>query len=1154
MARQRITHGGTNLAIATLPLVAFLVLVLVLHEQRQRSTEAFIAHTQAEQATLLSAITRLHQAGIEAYFRKFVAGEPEVIDLLSAIGDSDDRAALRNDLYARMRPVMAQLTLTGVDIFTFRLPDHETFLRVHLPNAHSDPLEIERRLIREAARTGLPRHGFEAGRLAPAYRSILPIHHPDGSLLATLDIGIPMRRLLEELRSTLPGREVFVILPQSEQLLASLDAGEWPYARWAGSDDFFIDLPSSDPVATEPGTGEQSSALLQQWRHDNRVQAKLRSLTPGSLIVDAGNGSLLTQTPILDSRGQTMALLVSHRTEPGLSLLKNQFWSYLGAGLVVIAVLTFVSLKLARSTREKLAERERLVTIAQSLGSGLLVTDSKGRIQSANQRACELLAIDPDQWTGRSASTLFGLAPNRDANLLSAFTGRSECRTELVYTRPDRSECIFRIDAVPLRGGTDGQGAVSLLEDVTRARQSEKQLQLAGTVFGEAREGIIITDARTRILDVNLAFTRITGYSREEALGQRPSLLQSGVQDEDFYKAMWNRLREHGSWQGEMWNRRKNGELYPETLSISAVESKHGEVTHYVAMFSDISQEKIQERELRRIALYDSLTGMPNRVLLATQLEQAMNAALENRSVLALAIVDLDGFKQVNDEHGREIGDGLLIDVAGRLRSTLRKSDPIGRLGGDEFALVLTDLARSDSAPELLGEVLRAIAEPALIENQRLRISASIGFTLFPQTGEVDAEQLLRQADQAMYRAKVAGKQRIHEFNVTEDSAVRGRMEQIDQLRRALHEEQFVLHYQPKVNLQTGEVFGAEALLRWQHPEEGLIPPGRFLPMLAGDPLEIDVGRWVLESALAQAEAWHRSGLPLEVSINIAGQHLQEASFCEELSEGLAAHPQLPPSSVQLEIVESSALADIDRVSEVMARCASVGVQFALDDFGTGYSSLTYLKRLPAETLKIDQSFVRDMRHDPDDLAILDGILTLAQAFDRQSIAEGVETAEDGELLIQFGCSRAQGYGIARPMPAEQIPGWAQQWQPYPAWMQARPASRAGREFLYAIVEHRGWIASLRDYLNGARREPPSHDPERCRLGLRLSPRLRTRLEPGLQASIDEAHARLHELANELIDHQADDDQPTLLTGPEELEVQSDRLIAHLQTAAQQQT
>ena len=569
--------------------------------------------------------------------------------------------------------------------------------------------------------------------------------------------------------------------------------------------------------------------------------------------------------------------------------------------------------------------------------------------------------------------------------------------------------------------------------DITDRKRVDEALHLAASVFTHAREGIMITDAGGVIVDVNDAFAWITGYTREDAVGQKPSILRSGRHDAEFYAAMWRALTADGYWNGEIWNRRKDGRVYAEMLTISAVQDPGGRTMNYVALFSDITAMKEYQQRLESIAHYDSLTNLPNRTLLADRLQQTMAQSQRRGQSLAVVYLDLDGFKSINDEYGHDVGDQVLITLARCMKEVLRDCDTLARIGGDEFVAVLGDLDAPESCEPVLARLLLAASEPVNAGDATLRVSASIGVTFYPQDN-ADADQLLRHADQAMYAAKQMGRNRYHLFDIAHDAVLTTRHESIEHIRRALDRREFELYYQPKVNMRTGAVVGAEALIRWRHPERGLLPPGDFLPIIEEHPISVELGEWVIDAALNQITQWNAAGLDISVSVNVGARQLQQVDFTQCLAEMLAAHPQVRFGQLELEIVETSALEDVTKVSELMYACLAMGVNFALDDFGTGYSSLTYLKRLPADLLKVDQTFVRGMLEDSNDLAIVQGIVGLARAFRRQIIAEGVETAAHGALLLSLGCELGQGYGIARPMPAADLPGWAAAWRPDSTW------------------------------------------------------------------------------------------------------------------------
>lgn len=698
-----------------------------------------------------------------------------------------------------------------------------------------------------------------------------------------------------------------------------------------------------------------------------------------------------------------------------------------------------------RRAEQKGKESEaRFASLFSAMAEGMalheLVRDASGvvtdyRILEVNTAFERQTGLCGDAVVGRLASEAYGSVPFLDTYARVAQT-QEATSFEADFASLGRQ---FRITVFsPAR-----DHFATVFEEISERKAAEEQLRLAADVFIHAREGIVITDADARIIAVNDAFSSITGYAREEVIGRNPRILRSGIHDAGFYAALWRDLLAQGHWSGEISNRRKDGEVYVELLTISAVRDAAGEPRQFLGLFSDITPLKEQARRLENIAHYDALTALPNRVLLADRLQQSMAQAQRRGQPMAVVYLDLDGFKGINDCHGHETGDQLLIAAATRMRQALREGDTLSRLGGDEFVAVLPDLPDVSASVPLLARLLAAAAQPLSVGDLVLQVSASLGVSFFPQADEVDADQLLRQADQAMYQAKLAGRNRYHVFDAELDRSVRSHHESLKRIRRALADNEFVLHYQPKVNMRSGAIVGVEALIRWQHPERGLLAPEVFLPVVEDHPLAVDIGAWVIDSALAQIESWHAGGLHIPVSLNVGVRQLQHPDFIEHLRVALAAHPGVGAGDLELELIETSALADLLRVSGLIDSCRALGVMFTLDDFGSGYSSLTNLKRLPVTQLKIEQSFVRGMVDDADCRAIIEAVIGLARSFRRELVAEGVETTAHGAMLLQLGCELAQGYGIARPMPAAELPGWAANWQPDPAWRERTAGNAA---------------------------------------------------------------------------------------------------------------
>lgn len=560
-------------------------------------------------------------------------------------------------------------------------------------------------------------------------------------------------------------------------------------------------------------------------------------------------------------------------------------------------------------------------------------------------------------------------------------------------------------------------------------------LALAASAFVHAGEAMIITDVAGTIIDVNDAFISTTGYSREEVIEQDMRILQSCTESQAFYIDMWQKLLDEGCWSGEVWNRRKNGDIYSEKRTISALRNELDIITHFVILCTDITQIKEHQNELEQIAYYDILTKLPNRSLLADRLSQAMLLCNRHDQSLAVLFLDLDGFKRVNDLHGHAVGDKLLVAISQRMKDVLREGDTLARIGGDEFVAILTNLVKVEDCEPILERFLLAASEPTTVGDVVLKVSASIGVTLYPQNS-VKADQLLQHADQAMYVAKESGKNCYHLFDDAQDDVVKEQRKNLKAIRKALDNHQFVLYYQPKVNMRTGAVIGVEALIRWQHPKRGLLNPVEFLSVIENNLMSIEMDEWVMSTSLAQISQWQKLGLNLPVSINVRTTtvQLQQPDFTTRLTVLLAAHPDVEPHYLELEVLETNAIENEMDISTIMDNCVALGVNFSLDDFGKGHSSLTYIRQTPVSQIKIDQSFVRNMLIDPNDFAIVEGAIAVAKSFKREVIAEGVETIEHGIALLQMGCELAQGYGIVKPMSASNIPGWINDWKPHFSW------------------------------------------------------------------------------------------------------------------------
>jgi len=676
---------------------------------------------------------------------------------------------------------------------------------------------------------------------------------------------------------------------------------------------------------------------------------------------------------------------------------------------------------------ESIAERERLrlQTILGTASDGIHILDIDGVLVEANEAFLNMLGYDKSligtQWiTDWDAPGSGAIVKARNADLIAR---RAHAVFETRHRRRDGSIIEVEINASGIE--IEGKGYLyAASRDISARKLAEQQLRIAATAF-ESQEGMIVTDADRIILRVNRAFTAITGYTADEAIGQTPKLLNSGRHDAAFYAGLWEGLRQCGVWQGEIWNRRKNGEVYPEWLTITAVTGSDGTVTHYVGTLTDITLRKAAEDEIKHLAFYDPLTRLPNRRLLIDRLQHALGASARSRRGGALLFIDLDNFKTLNDTLGHDVGDLLLQHVALRLSTCIREGDTVARLGGDEFVVMLEDLSEAPqeaaTQAETVGEkISTTLNKPYVLAGHRHHSTPSIGATLF-SGHQNSVDELMKRADLAMYQAKAAGRNTLRFFDPDMQAAVTARAVLESDLRQGLQQEAFLLYYQPQVD-QAGRITGAEALVRWRHPQRGLMLPGDFIPLAEETGLIQPLGHWVLATACAQLVTWAASPqmAALTLAVNVSARQSHHPDFVDQVM-AILDQSGADPRKLKLELTESLLLDDVEDIIAKMNALKAKGVGFALDDFGTGYSSLSYLKRLPLDQLKIDQSFVRDVLSDPNDAAIAGTIVALAQSMGLAVIAEGVESAAQRDFLAQLGCHAFQGYLFGRPQPVAEF-------------------------------------------------------------------------------------------------------------------------------------
>lgn len=639
-----------------------------------------------------------------------------------------------------------------------------------------------------------------------------------------------------------------------------------------------------------------------------------------------------------------------------------------------------------------------LLGLGDTIGAGVSLPALPGDEGAAFGRWCANVAAD----SAASLPVSFSLARGADGFLAHA-------------TRLSGDLCLIR-----LQGHRRAEGVVESAHGAPERSEwqgLERELRLAASVFDNAAEAIMITDATASIVKVNRAFEDITGFAAAEIVGQRPSVLSSGRHDAGFYARMWQDLASEGRWYGEIWNRRCNGEEFPEWLSISAVKDADGGVTHYIGIFTDISQRKHSEAQIERLSWFDTVTDLPNRALFIDRLEQAIVAGQRRQRPVGVLLAGLDRMRAINDSLGYALGDHLLREVARRLQGAVRPDDTVGRYVGDQFVVLVPDMHDAADLGVLASRLLDALALPFHIAGHELAISSSIGISHTPRDGE-DAMGLIKCADMAMHHAKKEGRNNYQFYTGELEHVSIERLMLQASLRQALSQEQLVLYYQPQIDVASGRMLGVEALVRWRHPDMGMIAPNRFIPLAEETGQIVALGDWVLRQACQQGRRWHDAGHPLTVAVNLSARQFKQKDLVERIEMALE-ESGLPPTCLELELTESMIMQDPERVAASLRRLRQLGVSLSIDDFGTGYSSLAYLKRFPLDKLKIDRSFVSDIPHDSNDMAIAQAVIALGHSLRLKVVAEGVETAEQVNFLSEQGCHSLQGFYYSPPVSAE---------------------------------------------------------------------------------------------------------------------------------------
>jgi len=680
------------------------------------------------------------------------------------------------------------------------------------------------------------------------------------------------------------------------------------------------------------------------------------------------------------------------------------------------------------------AEKELLLTtIAEQSPDYVFLLDDKLHVKYINQ---VMQGLERDKVIG---AYLPDLSPTNSDVLIKELnetlqTGITS-RYRTLYPAKDGKEYTFETRVIRLDNGPLDSKLYLVSSDVTEFVEQQFKLKQAAAVFENSSEAIFILDPEGFINQYNEVAATLIGYVSSDTESLH---LQSLINSEDTsVDSIFQSMNEKGRWQGELKLKTKARGIVYVLVNASLTRSCGGEIENYIFLITNITDQVEHQKQLEHVALYDALTGLPNRQSLELTLQEAMAGAKQSKQRIAVLYIDLDGFKEINDQHGHHVGDQVLINIALKMKEKLSPEDVLTRIGGDEFVVIVNDVDEREGVERYFHDFLVAVSGAHHLGIEAAQLSASLGVTYYPQDIEVETDHLIRQADIAMYQAKLHGKNQFETFDVEKDQSQRDQGKILAELEKAIIKDEFVLNFQPKVNMKTGEIVGAEALIRWQHYQRGFLFPDSFLPFIEpDDQLLIDIDNWVIAKALEQLNEWNQQGYTFRLSINLSTLSLEQRGFSDQISTLLLAQPDVRPEQVVFEILESSLVSDFDLTCEEIKKCQDLGIEFSLDDFGTGFSSLDFLKRIPADELKVDRSFVMDMLENPQDLALVRGIIGLAQAFEKNLVAEGVETEEQGVELLSLGCEYAQGYVIAKPMNPIDFLEWAEDWRPFPSWLQ----------------------------------------------------------------------------------------------------------------------
>jgi len=977
------------IAIGSLALITLIFLFMALHDE-ERDFSAYLEQ-QHDTVHRLQELSRKRAAEIFTANALGIAARPPVVAMFKAHD--------REGLYQLLKPMHAQLYRMFADqigICDFYLPDGSLFLQLGssqpYPTAGKGGL-----LVSQALLHGTPAVGYDTGDDGLFYRIAVPVLE-NSTPVGAIEIGISLPAMDLAIKQLHHLQQLILYPPEYKKMV--LGTGKNILLRDDGS------LVDGDPGAVAIFADVGSDLLAHEKIISHRGSLYFTHLFP----IDAPDGQrLATYIYLID----VTAAYRGHREEM-LTHSVVALLTFAGGSLLLYGMLSLIFKQLYES-------ETRYRNIFDNMQNGVAVFKHCSRsndfvFRDFNRCAERIDNIAREYLLGRKLHDIYPAArQNGFSEILAEVhaSGRSRHVPATFYSDGRiegwREYHVYRLPT---------EEVVTIYSDVTERKAYEERLKLASKIIEHSIEGMVITDAGSRILQVNSAFTQVTGYHAEEILGERPSMLQSGRHDEEFYKTMWRSVAKRGFWQGEIWNRRKSGDVYPQWLSIFTIKDDADAISHYIGLFSDITHHEVSKNRMMQLAHYDVLTGLPNRLYFTDRLQQAVIKAKRSRNKAVLMFLDLDRFKVINDTLGHRCGDILLQQVAQRLKGCIRESDTVSRLGGDEFTII-DDAADAAVARRIAQKVLDTFRTPFDLEGNDYFVTTSIGVSVYPDDA-VDTHTLLQYADTAMYKAKELGKSTCAFFTPDMQTHSIAHLELERDLRLALERGEFRLLYQPQYDIAGTRISGVEALIRWEHPQRGAISPGEFIPIAEETGLIVSLGTWVLNEACRQLALWEADGISIMMAVNVSSRQFNQNGFIELVQEALR-HSGASPRLLELEVTERIVMNDTAAILDKLNKLKAMGIKLAIDDFGTGYSSLSYLKLFPIDKLKIDRSFVGDIGTDTNDEAIISAITAMGRKLQLRTIAEGVETQEQLAFLRAAGCDEAQGYFYSAPVEAETL-------------------------------------------------------------------------------------------------------------------------------------